>query len=363
MKAFIQIVLVLATTFFTFNFSFTQAEPTDMPGDNFSLEGALSLFQKSNSPEHFEELLNKKDNNVNNLDLDDDGYIDYIRVIDNKEKNAHALVLQVPISKKEQQDIAVIVIEKTSDKYAELQIIGDEDIIGEELVVEPLDIEGTNDSRGGPNDSYQLNRIVVNVWLWPSVRYIYTPTYRPYISPWHWGYYPRGWKTWRPLSWGIFSSKTAHFRVGVRIAPVVRVKTARAIYRPRRTTSVTVVKRYSVKKKAYVKRSNKVIKKRPNKTVAAGNNKNTVIKKSRTRAITKDGNRKAKVDKTSKKTIATKGNEKAVFNRSTSKTIGTNGKTKKVSKKKTKSIKTKTKKGVKVKNTKTKVLKKKKKKL
>ena len=53
-----------------------------MPGDNFSLEGALELFKQAESPEHFEELLNKEDHQVNNLDLNEDGDIDYIRVID-----------------------------------------------------------------------------------------------------------------------------------------------------------------------------------------------------------------------------------------------------------------------------------------
>jgi hypothetical protein len=37
------------------------ADSTGLPGDNFSLEGALELFKKSASPEEFEKLLNTED--------------------------------------------------------------------------------------------------------------------------------------------------------------------------------------------------------------------------------------------------------------------------------------------------------------
>src|SRR6185503_18278786 len=114
-------------------------DSTGLPGDNFSLQGALAMFQKAASPEDFEKLLNSEDNHVNNLDLNNDGEIDYIRVIDNSEKSAHAFVLQVVISEKESQDIAVIEIEKTGDTTAILQIIGDEDMYGEQVIVEPGD--------------------------------------------------------------------------------------------------------------------------------------------------------------------------------------------------------------------------------
>ena len=78
-------------------------EPTGLPGDQFSLEGALEMFKKASSPEDFEKMLNQDDNHVNNLDLNDDGEVDYIRVIDNMDGDAHALVLQVVVSATENQ--------------------------------------------------------------------------------------------------------------------------------------------------------------------------------------------------------------------------------------------------------------------
>ena len=87
------------------------ADSTGLPGDNFSLQGALGLLKQSKTLEEFEKKLNTKDNSVNNLDLDGNGKTDYIRVVDLEKDNAHALVLQVAVSKTEKQDVAVIEIE------------------------------------------------------------------------------------------------------------------------------------------------------------------------------------------------------------------------------------------------------------
>src|SRR6187402_242739 len=96
----------------------------DVPGDDFSLEGALELFKQSASPEEFERKLNSPEAKVNNLDLNGDGEIDYIRVIDRNQGDVHAFILQSVISKNESQDVAVIELEKLGDGRARLQIIG-----------------------------------------------------------------------------------------------------------------------------------------------------------------------------------------------------------------------------------------------
>lgn len=61
-------------------------DSTGLPGDNFSLQGALQLFHDAANIEDFEKALNTESNHVNNLDLDGDGNIDYVRVIDKAEK-------------------------------------------------------------------------------------------------------------------------------------------------------------------------------------------------------------------------------------------------------------------------------------
>ena len=171
------------------------------------------MFKKAGSPEEFEKLINSEDQRVNNLDLNEDGETDYVRVIDKMEGNVHAFILQVPVSETESQDIAVIELEKTGDESALLQIVGDEDIYGEAVIVEPIEEKSMEAApaapqrNSGPNDSYREEEdmaVVINVWPWPCVRFVYGPVYRPWVSPWRWRVYPAWWRPWRPLSWHVW---------------------------------------------------------------------------------------------------------------------------------------------------------------
>jgi hypothetical protein len=225
-------------------------DSTGLPGDNFSLQGALAMFQKAGSPEEFEKLLNAENNHVNNLDLNGDGDIDYIRVIDNSDKEIHAFVLQAVVSKTESQDIAVIELEKTGDTTAVLQIIGDEDIYGEKVVVEPGDgeedgafIDNSNSSIAhGPNAEYHFDypAVFVNVWFWPSVRFVYAPAYTVWRSPWAWQYYPGWWRPWRPIVWHVWHPFHRPYYAHCAIVRTHRIVRAERIYRPVRVTSVSV---------------------------------------------------------------------------------------------------------------------------
>lgn len=213
--------------------SITTADSTGLPGDNFSLQGALEMFKKAESTEEFEKLLNTEDNKVNNLDLNEDGEIDYIKVIDNSEKDAHAFVLQAAISETENQDIAVIELEKTADDKAVVQVVGDEDIYGEPIIVEPKDEIKAN---AGTSTS----TVVVNVRQWPNVRYVYGPSYRAWVSPWGWRSRPVGWHPWRPVRYHVFHPYRSTYYNRYAVVHTHRVVHAHRIYTPVRTTSVSV---------------------------------------------------------------------------------------------------------------------------
>lgn len=225
-------------------------DSTGLPGDQFSLQGALHLFQFASSPEDFEKQLNTESNHVNNLDLDEDGEIDYIRVIDRSDQDVHAFILQVPVSEKESQDIAVIELEKTGDATALLQLIGDEDIYGEEVIVEPSaagELPEKNNKGGSPivNSEFAAPVMVVNVWLWPSVRFVYAPGYRPWVSPWRWHNYPVWWKPWRPLRWHVWHPYHNRYHHTFAVVHTHRVVRAHKIYTPVRASSVTVRTRHA----------------------------------------------------------------------------------------------------------------------
>ena len=227
-------------------------DSTGLPGDQFSLQGALDLFRQSASPEAFEKALNSEDNHVNNLDLDEDGQVDYVRVVEQVSGDIHNLVLQVPVSDNESQDVAVIEIEKTGPETAHIQIVGDEDLYGEEVIIEPdapASAQQERDPQVGRSHGpavEEADGIIVNVWLWPSVRFIYGPLYRPWISPWRWHYHPVWFRPWRPLGWSVFYPFGRPYRRACVVVPVYRVPRAHAIYRPIRVTSVTVHTRHQV---------------------------------------------------------------------------------------------------------------------
>lgn len=293
----------LATIFFVSTLTSMQAqsqqEATGLPGDHFSLEGALELFKKAASPEDFEKALNTEDKIVNNLDLNEDGDIDYIRVIDNAEEDVHALVLQAIISDKESQDIAVIEIEKTGAQSAILQIIGDEDIFGEALIVEPFEEEGDSGGHGSSmTDDYV--KVVVNVYGWTSVRFIYAPTYRAWRSPFYWGYYPRWWRPWRPRPFAWFSVKRVWYPRTYHRVTTHRVLRAHRVYTPRRTHSVTVRTRHSASLTKY--RTNKKVNVTRNTRSATikRNGKSATVKKTNTTVTGRKGNKKVQGTRTTK---------------------------------------------------------------
>lgn len=221
-------------------------EETGFAGDHFSLEGALSLFKQAKSMEAFEKALNTEKNKINNLDLNEDGEIDYIRVIDNMDGEVHAIVLQVPINEEESQDIAVIEIEKTGPENALLQIVGDEEVYGESKIVEPFEVEGEEADGRGPDNGVTFKRIVINVWFWPSVRFVYGPRYRVWVSPFGWRTYPRWWRPWRPRPFSTFYVGIRPYRTNFRVVKTHRVARAHSVYVPRRRTSTTVVRKTTV---------------------------------------------------------------------------------------------------------------------
>lgn len=223
------------------------AQQDDRPentGDDFSLEGALELFRNSNSLEEFEKALNTESNQVNNLDLDGDGQTDYINVEDIKENDSHVIVMSTYLYEAEKQDIAIIAIEKTGDGRAELQIEGDEDLFAKNTIVEPAAEEkGAVQNLKSESDVAVVDNggAVVNVWLWPSVRYLYGPRYVVWVSPYRWRNYPGWWRPWHPVAHPIFVSRVVRFRPHYHYVTVRRVAFARKVYYPRRHTSTLVV--------------------------------------------------------------------------------------------------------------------------
>ena len=262
MKAFKKIIV--AVCLITTGSVFAQSKPDSLglPGDNFDLPGALETFKKSDNLEAFEKAINSSDNEINNLDLNGDGEVDYIKVVDNKEGEAHTIVLQTAVTKGEIQDVAVIEIEKTKEGNAHIQIVGDEELYGKDYIIEPKeektvsaekiksdtetdDVYKSKNDQGNFNNSsgsdYNNNsNVVVNVWAWPSVQYIYGPAYVVYVSPWYWGYYPGWWTPWYPVYWRNHYWRAHHYHHHYHHCNYYRSPNVHKGYYGRRMTAETV---------------------------------------------------------------------------------------------------------------------------
>ena len=185
MKAFI---LFLGLIAFSLS-SFSVAANTRLPGANLDLNAVLELFKKSKNLEDFERELNSEKSKVNNLDLNDDGFVDYIRVVNYSSGNIHLVTLQVAFSADDIQDVAVIHLDKPDDNNTVVQIVGDEALYGRDYIIEPRT---------------ESDRMAANVGHWPAVQYMYGPQYVIWVSPWHYGFYPHWHNPWRPYPWDMY---------------------------------------------------------------------------------------------------------------------------------------------------------------
>lgn len=213
---------------------------TGYEGDFFSLEGAIEVFKQSHSLRDFERRINTRDTWVNNLDLDYDGRTDYIRVEHRRHGNFHAIILQIPLGRYDVQDVAVIEIEKIGRRRALLQIVGDVDLYGDEVIVEPVLYEGysyNGDYRSGYGDDY------VNVFYWDAVQHILGYNYTVYVSPYRWHYYPTWWSPWRQCLWNDYRPRVVVYHRHYHVVHVHRVVNVHNFYKPHRVYSHNVLDR------------------------------------------------------------------------------------------------------------------------
>lgn len=251
-----------------------KADSLGLPGDNLNLYAVLDLFQKCETFEEFEKKLNQEDSKINNLDLNNDKKTDYIRVIDNKDGDNHAVVLQVPVSEKENQDVAVIEIEKGKSGNYSVQIVGNEELYGKDYIIEPKenDTEKKQAIKKDPNvksdttvgkdgktvvvnNYYTTNNynnqgnsspdvVYVSVNYWPIVHYMYGPSYVVYVSPWYWYSYPVWWHPWSPWFWHDYYwhhyHHYHHYHYWYHHAPYYRNMSTHTYYGQRRMSSAVV---------------------------------------------------------------------------------------------------------------------------
>lgn len=214
-NSFLVVVLVLVSLFSLPIFSQSKDEPVSLglPGDDLDLYAVMEVFQKSKTIEDFEKSLNEEKSKLNNLDLDKDKKVDFIKVITNKDGDSFSFILQVPVSKTENQDVAVIFVSKDKSGKVSMQIVGDEDLYGKNYVVEPKDSKSSSTVNpgynGGNTDTMNIpaptpTTTTVVVQSAPIVQYVYSPAYVPYYPPYYYGYYPPYYHPFVPIARAVF---------------------------------------------------------------------------------------------------------------------------------------------------------------
>nr|WP_315151661.1 hypothetical protein [uncultured Flavobacterium sp.] len=216
--------LVIAMSLFeltAFSQTNTDTGELGLPGDNLDLYAVLDLFQKSKTIEDFEKSLNDEKNKINNLDLNDDKKVDFIKVETKKDGENFTFILRDPISKSETQDVAVILVSKDKNKKVSLQIVGDKDLYGKDYIVEP---SPSGNAGVTANPAYTgSNPVTVNVPAStttivveqaPIVQYVYSPAYVPYYPPYYYGYYPPWFGFATVMAVGIYRHNHYHYHGG-----------------------------------------------------------------------------------------------------------------------------------------------------
>jgi len=143
--------------------------------DYLDLEAVASVFAQSRNIDDFENRLNDYRNQVSNLDLNNDGYVDYLRLVKLYDRNAHVILIQAVLGNNYYQDVATVVVGRDPYNRDYIQFIGDSYLYGDGYILEPV---------------FQTRPRIVS-WLWGNPN-------RVYVSKYYWGYYPRYYRL-RPI--------------------------------------------------------------------------------------------------------------------------------------------------------------------
>ena len=145
------------------------------PSFYLDLNAVAAAFAESRSVREFEELLNSSRYMINNLDLNGDGWIDYLRVIETHSGYYHTLLIQACVAPGMFQDVATLIAERrASTLYVE--VVGDRYLYGYNYIVRPVFVKR------------------------PPMWDVYgRATYAVWSSPYYYDYYPSYYTRPRPI--------------------------------------------------------------------------------------------------------------------------------------------------------------------
>jgi hypothetical protein len=172
---------LMMSVMFAQNQTIVTANSVDI-SDQLDLRAVATLFGESRNLQEFERNINDPELMISNLDLNGDNFVDYLRVIEHRERNTHLIILRAVLDRDVVQDVATIEVESNRRRRrAQIQVVGNPFIYGNNFIIEPV---------------FAFTPVIYN--------HFWQPTYTLWVSPWNWGYYPTFFTAWHPCNMNFY---------------------------------------------------------------------------------------------------------------------------------------------------------------
>ena len=150
--------------------------------DGLDLQAVTDLATRSKSAEDFEKKLNSPGNVVNNLDLNEDDVVDFIKVTEVHDTAARGFSLTTEVAEGDEQELCTIQFEEENGQAN-------------------VNTQG-NQSLYGNNHHYHYTSSLSNILLWS---YLWN-SHSPYSSRWGWNNYPGEYQRAKPRSYQQYNA-------------------------------------------------------------------------------------------------------------------------------------------------------------
>lgn len=155
-----------------------------MAADGLNLQAVTDLATKVKTTQEFEEKLNEPGNIINNLDLNEDQTVDFIKVTEINDETGKGFSLTTEVVANEEQELVVIQFE-----------------VDEESDITTVQATGNSNIYG--NHHYYHNRLgLTDVLIWNY----FLGGHRPYFSSWGYNRYPDYYQKRQPRSSSAYKS-------------------------------------------------------------------------------------------------------------------------------------------------------------
>lgn len=153
-----------------------------MASDGLNLKAVTDLSTKVKTAQEFEKKLNEPGNSINNLDLNEDKVIDFIKITEINDKTGKGFSLSTEVTPNEEQELAVIQFEEDKEtQTATVQTTGNSNIYG---------------NHHHYHNSFGLSDVLIWSYLLGG--------HRPYFSPWGFNRQPDYYDRRSPMDQGNY---------------------------------------------------------------------------------------------------------------------------------------------------------------